>query len=355
MKLRRALRGPLAHRLQQRVAHRGLMGDDENTGRIRHRLTSGRECAIWYESVSHPGPGGRKGWRISGTWPTSATRRPRPSPTGSDPAPPAPRRRPRAPARSAPRSPDARARSSDGRPIATPWWISTSLPQSTTPWVARCTASGPAADPVAGSSGTPSAGDEVARVHAPVADRVAVDPRDGRAQPARRDRAPARRPRRRRAAARRRAGGRCDRRPPAPRSARPRARAAARPRPSQACATGIGWAISPNTISSPRARARPGRDPRRCAASPRPRRSGRRPRSAEPSTGCPAKGSSAAGVKIRARASASPSPASRNTVSERLSSRAVRCIVASEMPLASRNTASGLPCSGRRVNTSRTT
>src|SRR5581483_8439872 len=52
----------------------------------------------------------------------------------------------------------ARARSRDGRPISSPWRISTSVPHWTAPWRPRWTASGPAADPVAGSSATPSVG-----------------------------------------------------------------------------------------------------------------------------------------------------------------------------------------------------
>ena len=45
-----------------------------------------------------------------------------------------------------------------GRPSSSPWRISISSPNSTRPCRQRWTASGPAAEPVAGSSATPSAG-----------------------------------------------------------------------------------------------------------------------------------------------------------------------------------------------------
>ena len=54
--------------------------------------------------------------------------------------------------------PSTRAYSFAGRPISTPWSISISSPNAVRPWRARWTASGPAAEPVAGSSATPSAG-----------------------------------------------------------------------------------------------------------------------------------------------------------------------------------------------------
>src|SRR5215212_894024 len=61
----------------------------------------------------------------------------------------------------------ARAWSIDGRPISAPWRISISVPQGTMPCRPRCTASGPAADPVAGSSATPYEGMNI-RVFHPV-------------------------------------------------------------------------------------------------------------------------------------------------------------------------------------------
>ena len=54
--------------------------------------------------------------------------------------------------------PSARAKSTLGRPISTPWRISISCPKGIRPWRARWQASGPAAEPVAGSSGTPAPG-----------------------------------------------------------------------------------------------------------------------------------------------------------------------------------------------------
>jgi hypothetical protein len=53
------------------------------------------------------------------------------------------------------REPSARAKSVLGRPISAPWRISISSPKAMRPWRARWKASGPAAEPVAGSSGTP--------------------------------------------------------------------------------------------------------------------------------------------------------------------------------------------------------
>ena len=47
-----------------------------------------------------------------------------------------------------------------------------------------------------------------------------------------------------------------------------------------------------------------------------------------------------------------PSPGITNTVSERFSSRAIRCMTSVSRPDPSRNTATGLPCRGTSVNTS---
>ena len=54
-----------------------------------------------------------------------------------------------------PAGPSARAYSHDGLPISSPCLISISSPKPIRPCRARWTASGPAAEPVAGSSGTP--------------------------------------------------------------------------------------------------------------------------------------------------------------------------------------------------------
>ena len=74
-----------------------------------------------------------------------------------------------------------------------------------------------------------------------------------------------------------------------------------------------------------------------------------------PSVGCPANGSSTAGVKIRIRACPPDSGGSTKTVSDRFSSRASRCISSSSSPRASVKTASGFPASGVSVKTSATT
>jgi hypothetical protein len=77
---------------------------------------------------------------------------------------------------------------------------------------------------------------------------------------------------------------------------------------------------------------------------------------AEPRVGCPAKGSSRDGVKIRMRTSASGADAgSTNTVSAKFISRASACMSTSLRSRASVKTASWLPASGTSVKTSQTT
>src|SRR5437763_7704986 len=117
---------------------------------------------------------------------------------------------------------------------------------------------------------------------------------------------------------------------------------------------GSGCSISPKPISSRSCLSLTGTTPaavsrRTSAPSPRAK--------ADPSTGCPANGSSTHGVKIRMRASAceASDAGSTKTVSERFSSRAARCISSGSSPDPSRNTATGLPYSGSSVNTSTTT
>ena len=73
---------------------------------------------------------------------------------------------------------------------------------------------------------------------------------------------------------------------------------------------------------------------------------------AVPMLGCPAKGSSMAGVKMRTRASPPASGAVTKVVSERFISVAICCIDSSLSPSASGKTASGLPANGRSLNTS---
>ena len=77
---------------------------------------------------------------------------------------------------------------------------------------------------------------------------------------------------------------------------------------------------------------------------------------AVPTIGCPAKGSSRLGVKMRMQARCAASRGgSTNTVSDRLNSRAIACMASSASPSASSTTASGLPANGRSVKTSRVT
>src|SRR5581483_2007401 len=77
---------------------------------------------------------------------------------------------------------------------------------------------------------------------------------------------------------------------------------------------------------------------------------------AVPTVGCPAKGSSAPGVKMRSLARCFFSSAgSTNTVSGWLNSRAMLCIASPDSPSASSTTASGLPEKRFSVNTSRVT
>ena len=71
---------------------------------------------------------------------------------------------------------------------------------------------------------------------------------------------------------------------------------------------------------------------------------------AVPSVGWPANGISNVGVKMRTRALAR-SEGRTKVVSDRLNCSASACIVASSIPRASSNTASGLPASGASANT----
>lgn len=74
---------------------------------------------------------------------------------------------------------------------------------------------------------------------------------------------------------------------------------------------------------------------------------------AVPMVGCPAKGTSRAGVKIRTRAAQSGRVGGRrNVVSEQFISRAMACISPSSRLFASKTTASGFPPKTRSVNTS---
>jgi hypothetical protein len=74
---------------------------------------------------------------------------------------------------------------------------------------------------------------------------------------------------------------------------------------------------------------------------------------AVPIVGCPAKGSSRAGVKMRTLCVALGSVAERTkTVSDRLNSRAIACIRPVDSPPASITTARGLPPKRSSVKTS---
>ena len=94
---------------------------------------------------------------------------------GTRHARPRPRARLRNTFSSSPSRASARAKSVDGRPISTPCEISIHSPHSTSPCRHRWTTSGPAAEPVAGSSGTPSEGSEHARLPGGARAREAAD------------------------------------------------------------------------------------------------------------------------------------------------------------------------------------
>ena len=68
--------------------------------------------------------------------------------------------------------------------------------------------------------------------------------------------------------------------------------------------------------------------------------------------GCPANGTSRAGVKMRTLRVCPASAGKTKEVSEKLNSRAICCICRSERPSACGNTASGLPPKRVSVNTS---
>ena len=199
----------------------------------------------------------------------------------------------------------ATAYSVDGRPISTPWWISISSPKSIRPCRARWSASGPAAEPVAGSSATPCAGTKTrafqlspSRAKQTVPYGLSSSSAPSRA--AARRRPPASRARRRRGP------GPAGRARPAARSAPRRAGRAAR-RPARTPRRRPAAAASSRRRSATRrARAGPARPVRRSRATARRAAAARASTNAVPSIGCPANGSSSAGVKIRIRACPSP-------------------------------------------------
>ena len=200
---------------------------------------------------------------------------------------------------------------------------------------------------------TPSAGREHPRLDARAASRRSSSRRPRREpRVRRRSGRSARHGVARRRAPRTRAAGRCR----TPRwgalSARRRAPPEARRRARTAPGRDRLLHLAERRRARRRARARPGSRPApvssRTASQPV-----RSPSTnAVPSTGWPAKGSSVAGVKIRTRAPPRPRRGSTNTVSDRLSSRAARCMSSPLEAGAVVNTATGLPSSGTSVNTS---
>jgi hypothetical protein len=125
---------------------------------------------------------------------------------------------------------------------------------------------------------------------------------------------------------------------------------------SNASQVGIGWSIQPNVIFGPSRTSSTGTTPAPVSRRMTTFDIGPPSTNADPSVGCPANGSSPAGVKIRIRTSASSARAGRQkTVSENAISFASACIVASSRSRASVNTASWFPSSGVSVKTSATT
>ena len=111
--------------------------------------------------------------RVAARRSPSSSRRPR---GGTRRARRRPRGRRTAPASISSRRPSARAKSVDGRPISSPCEISIHSPHSTSPCRQRWQASGPAAEPVAGSSVTPTDGANMRVFHADRRAREAVAP-----------------------------------------------------------------------------------------------------------------------------------------------------------------------------------
>ena len=223
------------------------------------------------------------------------------------------------------------------------------------PCRARCTASGPAAEPVAGSSGTPRPGANMRAFQPPSARREAeraATVRRGRARSCR-----ARAPPAASAVATRpsRSACRCRRARPAPSSARRPSAASSSPSAANGCHVGTGCSIQPKLIRAPSRSSSTGTIPAPVSSRSTIACSGPPSTKAAPSVGCPAKGSSAAGVKMRMRTSApSACGGSTKTVSDRFVSRASRCIVSESRSRASVKTASWLPASAVSVKTSTT-
>ena len=143
---------------------------------------------------------------------------------------------------------------------------------------------------------------------------------------------------------------------PAARLSRRRARRAARRRASYGSCENGGCGIQPKTIREPSRSSRTGTTPAPVSSRSRRAAAARASTNAVPSIGCPANGSSSAGVKIRIRTCPSAGRADRRRPSrERFISRASGCSCSSGISRASVKTASWLPASGTSVKTSATT
>ena len=245
-------------------------------------------------------------------------------------------------------------RASKAGPSSTPCSTSISAPQSTSPCRQRWHASGPAAEPVAGSSRTPTDGANIRTFQSEPepAKQLAITSRSVSAV---------------RSGCREATSSRVRR--PTYVNSRPLSYRStgtidvSTPSATSSASTwgygstvGTGCVIRPKTILPESSRSSSiGTTPRPVSSAMRPFCRGPASTNAVPSTGCPANGSSVRGVKILIRTSPSPSAGSTNTVSEKLISRASACIVCESSSRASVNTASWLPASGRSVKTSATT
>ena len=171
-------------------------------------------------------------------------------------------------------------------------------------------------------------------------------------QRAPRSRAAARPPRPPSRARRTRSACRCRRARSAARSARRATREAARPRPRTAPTPGAAAPSGRRRSWLPSRSSATGTTPAFVSSLITESCSGAASTNAVPSVGCPANGSSVAGVKIRIRACPSLSGGSTKTVSERFISRASLCICSVSRPRPSVKTASPFPASGVSVKTS---
>ena len=185
----------------------------------------------------------RRGVRRISPNPAGTRRAPRSPPTHRRPSPPTDP------------LPSARARSTDRCPISTPCTISISAPSSTRPCRTRCTTSGPAAEPVAGSSATPNAGPNIRVFQRSPDPAEAVDPVDAELLEQRAGRAAARRHRPRSGALRKRTPVRSKYSRPATYTRQPPARRAAR-RPPRTARPPARTAASRRSVPSSPVRSR---------------------------------------------------------------------------------------------------